>query len=274
MKVADNQYLYRLETQNENGASIDYVDIETIEPLRSVQDIHDEIDLENNKQIKRIEEIVFTGDSDEYWYNDDTHTTDTHFVAYIEGTNLFCNVDHPYCETDRAVFEFGDVHIDENKNFFCTSVELNGMNRIYISIDKSLLAYTVYSHETLKEYFKENPSIKISAIITNKKNAYIVERAKKLGIPYCYFNRNQFYSGNDVLSYLKENKIDYIILAGFLWLVPQNLLEAYPNKIINIHPAILPNYGGKGMYGMYVHEAVIENKEKESKKTGRIRGRR
>lgn len=157
MKVADNQYLYRLETQNENGASIDYIDVETIEPLRSVQDIHDEIDLENNKQIKRIEEIVFTGDSDEYWYNDDTHTTDTHFVAYIEGTNLFCNVDHPYCETDRAVFEFGDVHIDENKNFFCTSVELNGMNRIYISIDKSLLAYTVYSHETLKEYFKENP---------------------------------------------------------------------------------------------------------------------
>ena len=77
------------------------------------------------------------------------------------------------------------------------------------------------------EYFKENPSIKISAIITNKKDAYIVERAKKLGIPYCYFNRNQFYSGNDVLSYLKENKIDYIILAGFLWLVPQNLLEAY-----------------------------------------------
>ena len=157
MKVADNQYLYRLETQNENGVSIDYIDVETVEPLRSVQDIHDEIDLENNKQIKRIEEIVFTGDSDEYWYNDDTHTTDTHFVAYIEGTNLFCNVDHPYCETDRAVFEFGDVHIDENKNFFCTSVELNGMNRIYISIDKSLLAYTVYSHETLKEYFKENP---------------------------------------------------------------------------------------------------------------------
>ena len=157
MKVADNQYLYRLETQNENGASIDYIDVETVEPLRSVQDIHDEIDLENNKQIKRIEEIVFTGDSDEYWYSDDTHTTDTHFVAYMESIDLFCNVDHPYCETDRTVFEFGDVHIDENKNFFCTSVELNGMNRIYISIDKTLLAYTVYSHETLKEYFKENP---------------------------------------------------------------------------------------------------------------------
>lgn len=157
MKVADNQYLYRLETQAENGSTLDYQEIETVEPLRSVGDIHDEIDLENNKQIKRIEEIVFTGESAEYWYNDDTHTTDTHFVAYTESLDFYCNVDHPYCETNRKEFEFGDVHIDENKNFFCTSVELNGMNRIYISIDKSLLAYTVYSHETLKEYFKENP---------------------------------------------------------------------------------------------------------------------
>jgi hypothetical protein len=157
LKISDNQYLYRLETQNENGAVVEYQEIETIEPLRSVRDVHDEIDLENNKQIKRIEEIVFTGDSDEYWYNDDTHTTNTHFVAYMESLDLYCNPDNPYCETDKAVFEFGDVHVDENKNFFCTSVESNGINRIYISIDKSLLSYTVYSHETLKEYFKENP---------------------------------------------------------------------------------------------------------------------
>lgn len=157
MKISDNQYLYRLETQNENGAVVEYQEIETVEPLRSVRDVHDEIDLENNKQIKRIEEIVFTGDSDEYWYNDDTHTTDTHFVAYMESLDLYCNPNNPYCETDKAVFEFGDVHVDENKNFFCTSVESNGINRIYISIDKSLLSYTVYSHETLKEYFKENP---------------------------------------------------------------------------------------------------------------------
>ena len=157
MKIDENKYLYRLETLSENGASIDFQEIETIEPLRSVGDIHDELDLENNKQIKRIEEITFTSDSSEYWYNDDVHTTDTHFVAYMEGIDLYCHPDHHYCETDRSVFEFGDVHIDENKNFFCTSVESNGMNRIYISIDKSLLAYTVYSHETLKEFFKENP---------------------------------------------------------------------------------------------------------------------
>ena len=157
MKVDENKYLYRLETLSENGASIDFQEIETIEPLRSVGDIHDELDLENNKQIKRIEEITFTGDSSEYWYNDDVHTTDTHFVAYMESIDLYCHPDHHYCETDRNLFEYGDVHIDENKNFFCTSVESNGMNRIYISIDKSLLAYTVYSHETLKEFFKDNP---------------------------------------------------------------------------------------------------------------------
>ena len=158
MKISDNHYLYRLETQNEDGSIVDFQEVETVEPLRSVGDIHDELDLENNKQIKRIEEIVFTGDSSEYWYNDDVHTTDTHFVAYMENIDLYCHIEHHLCETDRNLFEFGDVHIDENKNFFCTSVESNGMNRIYISIAKSELAYTVYSHETLKEYFKDNPT--------------------------------------------------------------------------------------------------------------------
>ena len=158
MKISDNHYLYRLETQNEDGSMVDFQEVETVEPLRSVGDIHDELDLENNKQIKRIEEIVFTGDSSEYWYNDDVHTTDTHFVAYMESIDLYCHTEHHLCETDRNLFEFGDVHVDENKNFFCTSVESNGMNRIYISIAKSELAYTVYSHETLKEYFKDNPT--------------------------------------------------------------------------------------------------------------------
>ena len=157
MKISDNHYLYRLETQNEDGSVVDFQEVETIEPLRSVGDIHDELDLENNKQIKRIEEIVFTGDSSEYWYSDNVHTTETHFVAYMESTDLYCHPEHHLCETDRSLFEFGDVHVDENKNFFCTSVESNGVNRIYISIAKSELAYTVYSHETLKEFFKDNP---------------------------------------------------------------------------------------------------------------------
>ncbi|MBO7226194.1 MAG: phosphoribosylglycinamide formyltransferase [Bacteroidales bacterium] len=118
--------------------------------------------------------------------------------------------------------------------------------------------------QRITEYFANNSTIKISTFITNKKDAYIVERAKNLNIPCQYFSRTDFYSTDNVLSYLKDLEIDFVVLAGFLWLVPQNLLEHFPNKIVNIHPALLPNYGGKGMYGMHVHESVIANKEKES----------
>ena len=92
----------------------------------------------------------------------------------------------------------------------------------------------------------------------------MIERAKNLGIPYRVFDRNDFYNTNNVADYLKEMDIDIIVLAGFLWLVPENLLQAFPHRIINIHPALLPLYGGKGMYGMNVHQAVIDNKELES----------
>jgi phosphoribosylglycinamide formyltransferase-1 len=118
--------------------------------------------------------------------------------------------------------------------------------------------------QRIAEYFKDNSQIKISTIISNKKDAYIITRAENLNIPCRYFNRNDFYNTDNVLNYLKEKEIDYVILAGFLWLVPHNLLKAFPQRIINIHPALLPNYGGKGMYGSHVHESVIANKEKES----------
>ena len=118
--------------------------------------------------------------------------------------------------------------------------------------------------QRIAEYFKDNSQIKISTIISNKKDAYIITRAEDLNIPCRYFNRNDFYNTDNVLNYLKEKEIDYVILAGFLWLVPDNLLKAFPQRIINIHPALLPNYGGKGMYGSHVHESVIANKEKES----------
>lgn len=118
--------------------------------------------------------------------------------------------------------------------------------------------------QRIAEYFSNHPSIKVSLIITNKKDAYVIERAKNLDIPYMYFNRADFYESNKILDTLHENNIDWIILAGFLWLVPTNLLQNYPNHIINIHPALLPKYGGKGMYGMNVHKAVIDAKEKAS----------
>lgn len=115
------------------------------------------------------------------------------------------------------------------------------------------------------EYFNQkNNDIKIELLIVNKKNAYVLERAKQLNVKSQYFNREDFYYSDRVVECLKENQIDFIVLAGFLWLIPDNILKEYPNKIINIHPALLPKYGGKGMHGHHVHEAVIASKEQES----------
>ena len=115
------------------------------------------------------------------------------------------------------------------------------------------------------EYFNQkNNDIKIELLIVNKKNAYVLERAKQLNVKSQYFNREDFYYSDRVVECLKENQIDFIVLAGFLWLVPSNILKNYENKIINIHPALLPKYGGKGMHGHHVHEAVIAAREEES----------
>jgi phosphoribosylglycinamide formyltransferase-1 len=115
--------------------------------------------------------------------------------------------------------------------------------------------------ENIVNYFKNEPLIRVSCICTNRPDAYVIERAKKHGIPVLIFNRDEFYQSEKVLDYLVQQKIDWIILAGFLWLVPAYLLDHYPHRIINIHPALLPKFGGKGMYGHRVHQAVIEQKE-------------
>lgn len=118
--------------------------------------------------------------------------------------------------------------------------------------------------QRITEYFKDNNAIDVNCIIYNKKDAYIAQRAKNLGVTSQYFGRNDFYNSNTVLDYLRERHIDWVILAGFLWLIPENILSEFPGRVINIHPALLPNYGGKGMFGEHVHEAVIANHEKES----------
>lgn len=115
--------------------------------------------------------------------------------------------------------------------------------------------------QQIAEYFDNRHDIVVDSIIYNKKDAYVATRAKNLGIDSFYMNRKDFMDSDNVLNLLLERKIDYLILAGFLLLVPENLLKAFPNKIINIHPALLPNYGGKGMYGHHVHEAVVDNHE-------------
>jgi phosphoribosylglycinamide formyltransferase 1 len=118
--------------------------------------------------------------------------------------------------------------------------------------------------QCITEYFKIHNNISVSLILSNKPDAYVIERAKKMNIPSYVFTREQFYQTEEIPDILKKNGISYIILAGFLWLIPDNLIHAYPDKIINIHPALLPKHGGKGMFGMKVHQAVVENKEKES----------
>lgn len=114
------------------------------------------------------------------------------------------------------------------------------------------------------EYFRDHKDIRIKLIISNRSDAYVLERAKNLGVPSCVFSNKEFRDGTDLISKLSEYKINTIVLAGFLLKIPDSVLQLFPNRIINIHPALLPKYGGKGMYGHYVHEAVLAAMEKES----------
>lgn len=118
--------------------------------------------------------------------------------------------------------------------------------------------------ENIVSFFLQNSNFAFPVIISNKPDAYVHERAKKLQIPSFTFSREDFSEGDKVLNFLKQYEIDAIVLAGFLLKVPQNIINAFPNKIINIHPALLPKYGGKGMYGHHVHETVAASGDTES----------
>ena len=117
--------------------------------------------------------------------------------------------------------------------------------------------------QRLMEYFQNHPQIKIVALFSNNPEAYALQRARNFNLPAHVFNREQFRDGT-VLAEVKAYQPDLVVLAGFLWLVPSAFIQAFPNKIINIHPGLLPKYGGKGMHGQHVHQAVLDNKEKES----------
>jgi len=114
------------------------------------------------------------------------------------------------------------------------------------------------------EYFRGHPAIRVVLLLCNKPGAPVLSRAEPFKVPAMVFTRAAFYDTDEIARLLQANRVDFLILAGFLWLVPQNILDAYPGRIINIHPALLPKYGGKGMYGMKVHEAVIASGDRES----------
>ena len=114
------------------------------------------------------------------------------------------------------------------------------------------------------DHFRSSATIKVSLIVCNKPGAGVLNIATKENIPVLLIEKEKFFRGNAYTDELKQYEIDLIVLAGFLWKIPSALIKAFPGKIINIHPALLPKYGGKGMYGSHVHEAVISAKEKES----------
>ena len=118
--------------------------------------------------------------------------------------------------------------------------------------------------ENIIQYFAQKPQFCVKSVFCNVPDAYVLERAKKYRIPSFVFNREEFRNPDKVFRQLQEQEIDFIVLAGFLWLMPSFITAAWPNKIVNIHPALLPAYGGQGMYGHHVHEAVIAAGEKES----------
>lgn len=118
--------------------------------------------------------------------------------------------------------------------------------------------------ENIIKFFSTSKTARVSLVLSNKREAYVLKRAATLNVRSVFFDHKELYEKDKVLRYLSMYKIDFIVLAGFLWLIPENILDIYDKRIVNIHPALLPGYGGKGMYGEIVHEAVIAHHEKES----------
>ena len=118
--------------------------------------------------------------------------------------------------------------------------------------------------ENIIKYFSNKNTAKVTLVLSNNCKALVLKRAETLKVENSFFEHDDLYCSGKVLDLLLENRIDFIVLAGFLWLIPEDILEKYKNRIINIHPALLPGYGGKGMYGDRVHKAVINNGDRES----------
>ena len=143
-------------------------------------------------------------------------------------------------------------------------------NCIFEAYKKNMINIAIFASgsgtnaQRIIEYFKDDSEVNICRIFCNNPSAFVLQRAEKLNIPSLLFSKDDFYAEGIVADTLQSDRTDWIILAGFLWLIPQFLINRYPDRIVNIHPALLPKYGGKGMYGNRVHKAVIENGEDKS----------
>jgi len=118
--------------------------------------------------------------------------------------------------------------------------------------------------QQIVEFFLSSKIARVLMIYSNRADAYVLQRACKMNIPTIVFGRSEFYETDTVLHQLNHLHPDLIVLAGFMWKVPEKIIRAFPGRIVNIHPALLPKYGGKGMYGEHVHRAVIENRDQVS----------
>ncbi len=118
--------------------------------------------------------------------------------------------------------------------------------------------------ENIIRYFQKRGNASVVAVLTNKRDAYVIDRCNSLNVNALFFNRSAFRDQDVLIGLLNSLRPDLIVLAGFLWKIPPEMVDDFAGKIINIHPALLPKYGGKGMYGSRVHEAVLENGETET----------
>jgi len=118
--------------------------------------------------------------------------------------------------------------------------------------------------QRIMEHFKRNKEMEVALVLCNKPDAYVLQRADNFEVPTHVFNREELYHTNSIDNLMKNLEIDLIVLAGFMWLIPERIIQAYSKRIVNIHPALLPKFGGEGMYGKKVHEAVLESGDTET----------
>jgi phosphoribosylglycinamide formyltransferase-1 len=118
--------------------------------------------------------------------------------------------------------------------------------------------------QRIMEHFKRNKEMEVALVLCNKPDAYVLQRADNFEVPTHVFTKEELYHTNSIDNLLKNLEIDLIVLAGFMWLIPERLIHAYPKRMVNIHPALLPKFGGEGMYGQKVHEAVLQSGDAET----------